>query len=119
MPQLPHTPRVPLAELSPNTRSRVVAARDYGNRFSGIGRKENLNPVTCRSIFKNAPNQASCKTNPCSGRPLKLNPRDHRRIFRVIAQDPKITAAQLHVECNLGISKKTIYRFLKKSGIQK
>jgi hypothetical protein len=93
MPQLLHTPRVPLAELSPNTRSHVVAARDYSNRFSDISRKENLNPATYRSIFKNAPNQALYKTNLYSSRPLKLNPRDHRCIFRAIAQDPKITAA--------------------------
>lgn len=119
MPQPPRTPRTPLAELSPNTRSRVVAARDYGNRFVDIATKENLNPATCRSIFRNAQHQQSCKSQARSGRPTLLSPRDQRRIFRAIATDPKITAAQLRVECGLEASKKTIYRFLKKSGIQK
>jgi hypothetical protein len=93
MPQLPHTPRIPLVELSPNTRSRVVAACDYRNRFVDITEKENLNQSTCYTIFKNAASQASYKSKLYSGRPRKLTLYDHRQIFRAIAQDLKITAA--------------------------
>jgi hypothetical protein len=119
MPQQPHTPRTPLAELSPNTRSRVVSARDYGNRFSEIAKREGLNPATCRSIFRNAPKQDSCKSRPRSGRPRIIDPRDGRRLFRAIAINPKITAKQLRVETLPEMSDKTIYRFLKDSGLQK
>jgi transposase len=119
MPTQPHTPRKPLGELSPNTRSRVVSARDYGIRYSEISEKENLIPSTCRSVFKNAKNQASCKTRPRTGRPRKLTPRDERRIMRQIAIEPKITAAQLRAQVAPYVSQKTIYRFLKESGIQK
>ena len=119
MPPQPKTPRTPLAELSPNTRSRVVSARDHGIRYSAIAEKENLNPSTCRSIFKNASNQASCKTRPRSGRPRTITPRDGRRIFRALTTNPKITASQLRIEVLPKASNKTIYRFLKESGIQK
>lgn len=119
MPRQPRTPRTPLCELSPNTRSRVVSARDYGIRYSDISEKENLNPSTCRSVFKNATNQASCKTRPRTGRPQKLTLRDKRCIMRQIAIEPKITAAQLRTGVAPHVSQKTIYRFLKESGIQK
>jgi hypothetical protein len=119
MPQPPHTPRVPLQEVSPNSRSRVVALHDYGMKYCDISRGENLPPSTCRQIFKNAPLQESCKSRPRSGRPQSITPRLGRRIFRAINFNPKITAAQLRAEVAPEYSKKTIYRFLKKSGIQK
>ena len=48
------TPRQPLEEVSPNTRSRVVGARDHGIKFTAIARLEELTDSTCRTIFKNA-----------------------------------------------------------------
>jgi transposase len=119
MPQPPPTPRLPLQEVSPNSRSRVVALHDYGMKYADIARGENLTPSTCRQIFKNAPNQESCKSKLRAGRPESITPRLGRRIFRAIALNPKITAAQLRAEVAPEYSKKTIYRFLKKSGIQK
>ena len=50
----PGTPRQPLGEVSPNTRSRVISARDYSIKFRAILRLENLNDFTCRKIYKNA-----------------------------------------------------------------
>jgi len=50
----PGTPRQPLREVSPNTRSRVVGARDHGTKFRAISRLENLDDSTCRKIYKNA-----------------------------------------------------------------
>lgn len=50
MPRLPNTPRPPLGEVSPNSRSRVVAARDYGIRYTNIAQGENLLPSTVRQI---------------------------------------------------------------------
>jgi hypothetical protein len=41
-----------------------------------------------------------------------------RQLLRAIAVNPKITAAQLRVEVAPELSMKTIYRYLKKSGIQ-
>jgi hypothetical protein len=119
MPQPPHTPRAPFTEVSPNSRSRVVALHDYGMRFADIARGENLQPSTCSRIFQNAQNQDSCKSRPRKGRPQSITPRHGRQIFRAIAVNPKITAAQLRVEVAPQLSKKTIYRFLMKSGIQK
>jgi len=48
------TPRQPLREVSPNTRSRVISARDYSIKFKAISRLENLDDSTCRKIYKNA-----------------------------------------------------------------
>ena len=42
-----------------------------------------------------------------------------RQLLRAIAVNPKITVAQLRVEVAPELSMKTIYRYLKKSGIQK
>jgi hypothetical protein len=119
MPPRPHSPRKPLCEVSPNSRSRVVSAHDYGVRFRDIAKGEDLPYSTCRSIVKNASHQASCITQPRIGRPSLITMRDSRRIFRAIALNPKITAAQLRVEAAPHVKKKTIYRFLLKSGIQK
>ena len=117
--RLPGTPRQPLGEVSPNTRSRIVGAREHGIKFGAIGRMENLADSTCRTIFKNASYQTSCFTNKCIGAPLVLTAADHRLIRRTIVLNPKITTQQLFVTCAPHTSKKTIYQYLKKSGIQK
>jgi hypothetical protein len=41
------TPRQPLEEVSLNTRSRVVGARDYRIKFTAITRLEELTDSTC------------------------------------------------------------------------
>jgi hypothetical protein len=115
----PGTPRQPLGEVSPNTRSRVVSARDHGIKFTAIGRMENLLDSTCRGIYKNASHQTSCITPSRPGRPPLLTIGDQRLIRRAIVAKPKITAAQLVVNCCPHVKKKTVYRYLKKSGIQK
>jgi transposase len=110
---------MPLQECSPNKRSRVVSARDHVIKWPIISRMENLSESTCRSIVKRAPQQTSCITQPRSGRPVELTERHHRKIWRALAINPKITAANLVRECDLPVKKKTVYRYLKKSGIQK
>jgi hypothetical protein len=119
MSKAPGAPRQPLGEVWPNTRSRVVAGRDWGHKWIDIGAREGLGESTCRQIFKNAQHQTSCITQPKGRKPLLLTERDRRVIFRTIALEPKITAAQLVATTVLHVKKKTIYRFLKKSGIQK
>ena len=115
----PGTPRQPLGEVSPNTRSRVVGARDHGIKFAAIAHLEDLTDSTCRTIYKNTSHQTSCITPKRKGAPLVLTPRDHRLIRRTIVVQPKITAAELFHTCAPHASTKPIYRYLKKSGIQK
>jgi Transposase len=115
----PGTPRQPLGEVSPNTRSRVVSTRDHGIKFGAISQLEQLDDSTYRKIYKNASHQVSCITPSRPSTPTILTPRDIRLIRRAIVINPKITAAQLRVSCALYVCKKTIYRYLKKSGIQK
>jgi len=117
--KLPGAQRQPLGEVSPNQRSRVVSARDHGIRYPVIARMEQLNSQTCRSIVANAPHQVSCITPKRNGAPALLTEGDIRLIRRAITINPKITAQQLKVSCADHVSKKTIYRYLKKSGIQK
>jgi len=119
MPRPPSTPRQPLCEVSPDSRSRVVSAHEYGIKFADIARGETLLPSTCRQIVQNASIQTSCISQPRSGRPELISPRLGRQLFRAIAINPKITAAQLRAIVAPEISKITIYRYLKKSGIQK
>lgn len=115
----PGVPRQPLGEVSPNQRSRVVGAYDHRVPFPAIARLEGLKNSTCRSIVKNASHQVSCITPPRPGRPSSLTIGDQRLIRRTIVVNPKITAQQLFLSCASHTSKKTIYRYLKKSGIQK
>jgi hypothetical protein len=115
----PGAPRQPLGEVSPNQRSRVVGAYDHGIKVPAIARRERLTDSTCRSIIQNASHQVSCITPTRKGAPSVLTPGDHRLIRRVIVVNPKITAQQLFVQCAPHSSKKTIYRYLLKSGIQK
>jgi hypothetical protein len=113
----PGAPRQPLGEVSPNQRSRVISARDHGIKFPVITRIENLPDSTYRTIFKNASHQTSCITPPRPSAPGVLTPTDTRAIRRTIVVNPKITAQQLFVQCAAYSSKKTIYRYLKKTGI--
>jgi hypothetical protein len=113
----PGAPRKPIGEVSPNQRSRVVGSRDHGVPFPVIARMENLLDSTYRSIVRNAPHQVSCITPTRVGTPSVLTPGDHRLIRRGIVINPKITTQQLFVSCMLHSSKKTIYRYLKKSDI--
>ncbi|KAL5317394.1 hypothetical protein ACEPPN_014489 [Leptodophora sp. 'Broadleaf-Isolate-01'] len=115
----PGAPRKPLGEVSPNQRSRVVSARDHGIPFPVIARMEDLGDTTCRSIVNRAPNQVSCHSAPRKGAPSVLTPSDHRAIRRAIVVNPKITAQQLFKSTVPHASKKTVYRYLLKSGIQK
>ena len=50
----PGIPSLPLGEVSPNIRSRIVGSRDYGIKFVVIGRMERLSNLTIRTIYKNA-----------------------------------------------------------------
>jgi hypothetical protein len=117
----PGAPRQPLGEVSPNQRSRVVSAREHGIKVTAIRRMENLTDSTnlIRTILQNAPHQVSCITPTRSGRPPLLTAIDHRVIRRTIVVNPKITAQQLFVIYAAHTSKKTIYRYLKKLGIEK
>ena len=119
VPRPPGSYRPPLCETSPNKRSRVVSVREHGISFGAISRMEDLKETTCRSIVSRSPFQTSSFSRIRSGRPGKLSLRDERHILRVIATNPKITAAQLVVQAVPHVKKKTVYRFLKKSGIQK
>jgi hypothetical protein len=117
--KLPGAPRQPLGETSPNQRSRVVSAHEHGISLPVIRRMETLKDSTYRSILKNVSHQVSYITPPRSGRPSLLTAIDHRAIQHAIVINPKITAQQLFVTCAPHTSKKTIYRYLKKSGKQK
>jgi hypothetical protein len=113
----PGTPHQPLGEDSPNTRSRVIGARDYGIKFRAISHMEQLGDSTYQKIYKNTSHQMSCITPSCPGAPSVLTVGDHRLIRRAIVINPKITAQQLFISCAPHASKKTVYRYLKKSGI--
>ena len=113
----PGTPCPPLCETSPNKRGRVCGSRDQGVKVSAICRAEKLNDSTVRKIFKYAPKQTCCITRPRSGRPTKLTPHDQCIIFQAIVINPKITAPQLVKQNVPHVTKKTVYRFVKKSGI--
>jgi hypothetical protein len=80
---------------------------------------ENLEQSTCCSVLFSASKQTSCISKPHSGRPTQITLADQRLIQRAIVRNPKITAVQLKAEACPHVCKKTIYRYLKKSGIQK
>ena len=119
MPRTPGSIRLPLAELSPGNRNRIIGARAHGIPFATIAGQENCSPSTAYSTVRNALFRAGQYSRPRGRPPTKLSERDKRRIYRTIDQSPKITAAELIATVVPHVTKKTVYRFLKKSGIQK
>ena len=115
----PGAPRLPLGEVSPNTRSMVMGQRRRGHSYGSIALDLGLPKTTCQGIAKCASEQVSCISNKRTGAPTIVTAGDSRLIFRTLARTPKITAAQLVASTVPHLSKKTIYRFLKKSGVQK
>ncbi len=119
MPRTPGTPRQPLGDVSPARRNQIIGARDHGIKFGPIARLNNLPESTCRGIYKRAETQVGGRSL-SKGRPPKaLTAGDQRLIRRAIVANPKITAAQLVIQTVPHVSKKTVYRYLKISGIQK
>jgi hypothetical protein len=108
----PGAPRQPLGEVSPNQRSRVVSARERSIPFPVIARMEDLQDSTIQSVV-------SYISSPRTGRPLLLTAIDHCAIRRAIVVNPKITTHQLFIIYTPHTLKKTVYQYLKKSGIQK
>jgi hypothetical protein len=78
---------------------------EYGIKFADIARVETLLPSTCRQIVQNASIQTSCISQPRLGRPELISPRLGRQLFRAIAINLKITAAQLRAIVAPEISK--------------
>ena len=117
MPRTPGSIRLPLAELSPGNRNRIIGARAHRIPFATIADQENCSLSAAYFTVRNALFRAGQYSRPQGRPPTKLSERDKRRIYRTIDQSPKITAAELVATVMLYITKKTIYRFLKESGI--
>ena len=119
MPRTPGTPRQPLGDLSPGARNRIIGARKYGIPYTWLAVSEKCSPSTARLTVKNALLQPGGLSRPRGRPPSTITERDARAIFRAITRTPKITAVQLRATTVPHVSMKTVYRFLKKSGIQK
>ena len=119
MPRTPGSIRLPLAELSPGNRNRIIGARAHGIPFATIADQKNCSFSAVYFTVRNALFRAGQYSQPQRRPPTKLSEYNKRRIYKTIDQSLKITAAKLIATIVLYITKKTVYRFLKKSGIQK
>ena len=82
-----------------------------------LGEEKTLHYL-CRQIFK-SDNSDLLQFSTIYRSPKLITLRLGTQLFRAITVNPKITAVQLYVEVAPQLSNKSIYRYLKKSGIQK
>jgi hypothetical protein len=121
------TPRRPLGlidaniqdrkELSPFMRGQVVAAKRFGHRPAEIATVLNLPDSTVRTTIIRASQRPNGKSKKGRGRHKSYTTRDERNLLRHIRLNPKDTYAAVRQATSLKISRTTIKKIMKASGI--
>jgi hypothetical protein len=104
-------------ELSPNTRGKIIGAKDFGGTTTQIGRRYNYPESTIRSTLKLEPERVGNVSLPRSGRPKTYSDRDERHILRQVRLHPKCTYADVQRACLVKLCNSTLKSILKKHGI--
>jgi transposase len=121
------TPRRPLGlidanisdrkELSPYIRGQVIAAKRFGHKPAEIATVLNLPDSTVRTTIIRESQRLNGKSKKGRGRRKSYTPRDERNLLRHIRLNPKDTYAAVRQATGLEISRTTIKKILKASGI--
>lgn len=104
-------------ELSPNTRGKIIGAKDFGGTATQIGKRYNYPESTIRSTLKLEPERDRNVSQPRSGRPKTYSDRDERHILRQVRLHPKCTYADVRRACLVKLCDSTLSSILKKHGI--
>lgn len=104
-------------ELSPCTRSKLYATATAGKATHSIARDTGLARSTLRSTFKRVSNTQSYKSQPRTGRPKALSPRDSAHILRFARLNRQCTYSKLQKLVDPNPSHHTVWRLLKRNDI--
>ncbi|KAH6872074.1 Homeodomain-like protein, partial [Thelonectria olida] len=106
-------------EIDPETRSAIFAAVDLGEKKSDVARDFGVSPSAVTRIIQRFEQTQSVHSQPRSGRPKSLSPRDKRAIVRKVHQNNDITRGELVYELQLPVSVTTIRRALNEINLRK
>src|SRR3954463_1848299 len=109
--------RVPGAELSNDTKQRIVGRFAAGQSQAQIAIEESLLPRTVSQTIRKTITRGTTQNNPRSGRPRLYDARTARLIVRIARKHPKWTYKQLQQETGLDLSRDTLRTILRDSGI--
>ena len=104
-------------ELSPNTRGKIIGAKDFGGTATQIGKRYNYPESTIQSTCKLEPERVRNVSQPRSGRPKTYSDRDKRYILRQVRLHLKCTYADVRQACLVKLCNSTLKSILKKHGI--
>jgi transposase len=104
-------------ELSPNTRGKIIGAKDFGGTATQIAKRYNHPESTIRSTLKLESERVRNVSQPRSGRPKTYSDRDERHILRHVRLHPKCTYADVRRACLVKLYDSTLKSILKKHGI--
>ncbi|KAJ5661429.1 uncharacterized protein N7477_009045 [Penicillium maclennaniae] len=107
------------AELSETTRAAIVYALELGGKPTQIAKDLHVSRQTIYNTKNHFQKHAHVKTNPRSGRPLKLTPSERRYVFRLVRRSPTMSYKALLIDTDFKVSKSTLKRVLKRCNIRK
>jgi transposase len=104
-------------ELTPYERGKVVARWEDGKTVPDIHRKMHIARSTIRNTIEAGSNREQGRSLPRSGRPKALSRSEEQYILYLARRFPKCTYRQLGESILPRVSRKTIYRILKRHHI--
>lgn len=104
-------------ELTPSQRSKIEGAADFGGTPTEIAKRYNFSRPSIYDTLNNIDSREDHKSTSRSGRPLSVSEHLERLITRFIRKEPVATYAEVKFECGTTISRQTLRKVLKKSGI--
>jgi hypothetical protein len=106
-------------ELSPYIRSNIIGMKLSGQNGVTIAQDLHLPKSTVYKTINLSLQRVANQSKPRSGRPPKYDIRDERRVLRLVRQYPKMMWRHIVLALDLGLSKRTHQRILKKHNITK
>lgn len=102
--------------LSQFDKGLIVGMKIGGIRTADVATRVQRDPVTVRRVWQRWQQQGTAKTQPRSGRPRILSPREDRHIVRLSAADPNIPAVRLRQLAAPQVSVDTVRNRLRAAG---
>ena len=111
---------MPRKELSIEERNIIINNHKMGKSYSQIAVIIGKSKSTMQKIINRFKNEKRIENKPRSGRPLKLNATEERKIVALIKNDPIISASKIAAELKESLDKSvsadTVRRSIKRAG---
>lgn len=111
--------RQPNQEINPETRAAIIAAVIAGAKRSAVARDFGVSPSAVTRIFQRFEKTGNLQSQPRSGRPKSLSPRDKRAIIRQVRIKYDLTRRELVNDLQLSVSPSTVRRTLDEENLRK